>query len=369
LPLDRLEADTEAGGSRGGAIQYGRYFTAARGFLEQDGFALLMGAVSREWGETKVAADLDAIEIHLVKHGHFYHPAKVTATLGPRDLCFVLNAALTEPGLAVIDNEYAALERLNQAFPFDFLPRVHGRGAASCGEGPAMKFFLGQWLQGFQEFHLARNPQSDELQVILWDAAHGPRPLSHNQSTALIRRAAMILTAYYDLETTEMIFPWHHAAGDFVVRVTTDGIDVKLITVRGYPAMLPDGIGDSEGGMDPAALMQALILFLAGLTLRMRIDRIDGIHEVAWYPPWAIAATLEGFHKGLDLSIHMRGIPAAFGNQVDTVLRSLALDQWREIVHQASATFHPQSEEAASVREVGDQHARELFETIRRGGI
>ena len=54
---------------------------------------------------------------------------------------------------------------------------------------------------------------------------------------AVYREAARILTLYYDVGSGAAIGPWHHAAGDFVARVSPDGrVAVRCITVRGYGA-------------------------------------------------------------------------------------------------------------------------------------
>jgi hypothetical protein len=55
-----------------------------------------------------------------------------------------------------------------------------------------------------------------------------------------VRRGIFLLTAYYNIDTGEQIFPWHHAAGDFVVTPLAEGFPVKLIAVRGYAIL--DGI-------------------------------------------------------------------------------------------------------------------------------
>ena len=69
--------------------------------------------------------------------------------------------------------------------------------------------------------------------LIVWDGAATPTLLRESTNGILLRQAAMILTACYDPVTTEQIFPWHHAAGDFVIRCDKDTLSVRLITARG----------------------------------------------------------------------------------------------------------------------------------------
>jgi hypothetical protein len=49
--------------------------------------------------------------------------------------------------------------------------------------------------------------------------------------------------------------------------------------------------------------MQALLLFLLNLSIRMRLDRRDGIGDVVWADDVAVAATVTGFFKGLALQL------------------------------------------------------------------
>ena len=58
------------------------------------------------------------------------------------------------------------------------------------------------------------------------------------RSIEVYRQAAFILTLYYDVETFEQIFPWHHAAGDFVVKADEGAVDVRLVTARQYAPMI-----------------------------------------------------------------------------------------------------------------------------------
>ena len=130
---------------------------------------------------------------------------------------------------------------------------------------------------------------SDKL--VLWDTDQGNCFLSERQVWQTYSQAAMILTLYYDTETFEQIFPWHHAAGDFVVRAQENSLDVRLVTARQYAPMMepPEKVSIHEG----------LLFFLLNLSVRMRLDRLDGVGEVAWADDECMDATLEGFLGGL----------------------------------------------------------------------
>ncbi|MBW1896978.1 MAG: hypothetical protein JRI47_07955, partial [Deltaproteobacteria bacterium] len=151
--------------------------------------------------------------------------------------------------------------------------------------------FLADWFRGYHEFHLSIDRKDQSQKLALWDTEKGPWHLSRKQSIEAYRQAAFILTLYYDVDTFEQIFPWHHAAGDFVVKTEQDALDVRLVTARQYAPMI-----DPNHDMPPT---EALLFFLLNLSLRMRMDRIDGTGPVAWAENMSVDATLKGFMEGL----------------------------------------------------------------------
>jgi hypothetical protein len=121
-------------------------------------------------------------------------------------------------------------------------------------------------------------------------------------------QATMILTACYDPITSFQIFPWHHAAGDFVVRLEEKGVTVRLITVRDYVPLV-DWAAEPD---DERSLLDALVVFFLHLSIRMRLDRLDGVKEVAWASDRCLAPIIDGFFMGLDLTARMSGFPESF---------------------------------------------------------
>ena len=106
--------------------------------------------------------------------------------------------------------------------------------------------------------------------------------LSESQSEEIWRKAAYILTNFYDPKTFEEIFPWHHASGDFVASAVNEQLDLKLITIRQYGPRL------EFHEYSPENQVTAMALFLANLTIRMRLDRLDGVGEIVWAPDYSV---------------------------------------------------------------------------------
>ena len=299
LPDSRHSTAKKPEGVDTAAVTYGRYFSAVSNFCAAGGWDRILTAASRLLERPVVEQELGGLAIFLEKHGAFYHPARLQVAVEDRTLSFVINVAASADGQAAISREVKALEHLNARRPFGWFPRVH----SFTPDGLPM--FLGDWFDGFHEFHLTRQSDSAQPAIVVWDGTASGRLLSEKQAAGLYRKAAMILTACYDPITSCQIFPWHHAAGDFVVRIDGEGVTVRLITVRDYGPM-PGCAAEPE---NERAMLDALVDFLIHLSLRMRLDRLDGVGEMAWASDGCLAPMVDGFFKGLDLAARLNGFP------------------------------------------------------------
>ncbi len=309
-------------------VTYGDYFSAARHFLEQNNAALLCAAVCAKTGETVTPADLEQVAVYLVKHGAFYHPAYVIARTGGRRLPLVLNVAVSSEGRKVLDGEYQHIARLNRELPENFWPLVYGHGAGLAQGGRPLPMFLGQWLEGFFEFHLTADSAQTDPKVVVWDTDRGHRILTTGQVQALLGQAASILAYAYNPLTLEAIRNWHHAAGDFIVNPGETGLQVRLITVRRYAPVINDIQPDA------ATLLEALLDYFVEISLRLRLDRLDGIGSPACHAPEVVPDICRGFFQGLESAAAARRLPQDFA---ETVKRYFALHGTVELMPIARA--------------------------------
>ena len=75
---------------------------------------------------------------------------------------------------------------------------------------------------------------------------------------------------------------------------TRDGnVDVKLTTARRYESIMASF---SEDTVNP---MIAIIYFFLNLTVKIRLDRLDGVGETVWAGNFALDAAAEGFFEAL----------------------------------------------------------------------
>jgi hypothetical protein len=281
-------------------VTYGGYFSALRNALAADHCAALCGALSRIIQRSIRPECIEVVEIQLLKHGHFYHPACVVVLMTGVAHHLALNVALSPDGIALLPKETAALDALARQKGLTSVPRVLAQGYCAL-EGRLGQWFLAPWFEGFHEFHLTSLERGRQA-VTVWDGAPNPTVLNNAQADALLEGAARIITTAVNPHTLANIFPWHHAAGDFVVRLGAGGHpQVRLITVRDYQPLLPPTQGEDGAGDDAPLerLLYALLLLVIQTAVRLRVDRLDGVGEIAIYPDSVVGAICRGCLDGI----------------------------------------------------------------------
>ncbi len=398
------------------------------------------------------------VDIFLEKHGVFYHPARVEVTLkyeydshirppdttkpeslgnnnghvrppdttknersrtADRELFhaknkdfntkrhFVLNTAISPQGLALIHQEYTLLKQLgtpsqhHHGIGQRLIPRVFGAASYFC-RGMEISFFLGEWFDGFHEFHLtdSTHPDSGNETLHLWKSDGRVVAYSPPHYFPIYGKASEILTTFYNPTSFAHIFPWHHAAGDFVVKPTPDGFDVRLITVRGYAPILAfetdshdmDPVeymdplnAESDANeqanksgnphvpeapeVDPEDIDKALLIFFLTLSLRMRIDRKDGIGAYCLLHPDALDHILKGFFKALHpKTTQTYREPGDLKNAFGTYLQQFNPDHLHQILEMITNSGHAETPENKFIKANLGSHAKILSHKIQGAG-
>ena len=364
LPMNRHHFQSNSKRSAGhSSFNHGDYFTAARRFLERERFNLVSAAFTPEQVDR-----ISDIHICLMKHGEFYHPARIhVASTNGRHRSFVLNVAVSESGRRVIDAEVSALKRLGDVSGPSFVPKVYGKGSAAIGGKLAADMFLGEWFEGYHEFHLSRSLSCGPQTLCVWGENDARYFLSPEETCLLYHQAARILTLYFNMATTEHISQWHHAGGDFVIKRESDRLAVKLITVRRYSPLLQidTAIRDPIQKRDQA--MAALLLFFLTLSIRMRLDRLDGIGEVAWADDTAVVGVWTGFLEGLAGSYFpFLSDPVA---QFESYLSTYSTTDLCDLAETLVAALPTGPAEKAVVESCIGRHMEVLCDTIIRIGF
>lgn len=341
-------------------VTYGDYFNCLRRFLETGRQAILRACHRYPSGDD----DIQRIDIFLVKHGRLYHPSRIAVALSDGRLQFAANVAVTSEGRAHLSKEYACLKRLNREFDFQFVPRVYVKNTAlTAGRQPAA-VFLAQWFEDYYEFHACRNPAGNGPTTLVWDSESGRRQLPAAQQRQVYRQAAKILCAYYSPVTFEHITPWHHAAGDFVVRVRDNRTDVKLISARGYVPLLRQPSDLRDRVQAQRQLLEALLVFVLKLSMRMRLDRENGVGQIVWLGDEVVTDTVDGFYDGLSMACNHRSIPEKVQDHFKSYLARVAPDDLYAIASEmATRLFTPA--EAHVVKRHLARHAEQLHGALK----
>jgi hypothetical protein len=364
LPLSRKQLDGDLEKEADISISNGDYFYSVRSFLTQKRCAIITSAVAHHFGRDIEPEEVEEIRICLEKHGEFYHPSKIEIVFPETVVLCVANVAVSAVGNAFIRRESETMQRLNNDFPNSFIPKVHGYGKTITKESRReIRMFLGEWFEGFNEFHISRDKTDEKIKLVVWDPVHGNFFLSKEQATEIYSQAAMILTYYYNIETFEHISLWHHAAGDFVVKLQDKKIELKLVTARQYAPMFED-IETEEKASGAELMLEALLIFLLNLTLRMRLDRLDGIGDMVWSNNIAIEGTLRGFFRGLALKSKHGLIPEQLVNFFQNYLLHCAEADLFDLFQTVAHRYNPDAPEFFLIKENFKAHAANFYSAI-----
>ncbi len=346
--------------SRGPSVGY--YLLSAQHFLEKRNLSVLHRGIEHVFPSDHGYLRIVKITLSLEKHGPFYHPLKITTWLSNgKSAFFVLNGAVSAAGLSVIEKEYNTIDRLNKTRSESFLPKVFGQGTV-CVSKHETAFFLGSWFVGFDEFH-AVNTASGIRTALLKDDGKF-EPVTEKSAFCIYRKASEILTLYYDFDSFEQIFPWHHAAGDFVADCTESTPRVRLITVRNYEAMFADADGEKADETDMPqreTVHIALLLFFLNLTLRMRMDRLRGTGTYVFLGEKVAEASVVGFLNAL---YRKRAAPA-FYKEFVRFIKLFDAKNFLEIFPGIIAACRSSKPEISLIEDNIESHCHILHKTLK----
>jgi hypothetical protein len=366
MDLERLESYVLIDRPNGTAgsnyqITYRSYLESIETVLSQK-WDQVMDAIAELHSDDRF--QIEEMRIITEKHGSDYHPARISVLTDQLTVSLVMNVALTERGRKGLTRECDVLRLLNDKFPARFVPKVYFLSEISLlrsldSEIP-IRMFLGEWFDGYHEFHITDVGEKKSRSVVLWDMERGYREMSVSESQEIYRQAARILTYYYNMEDFSEIFPWHHAAGDFVASMSGDQIHVKLITTRQYTSRVSFSKDLSENRLE------ALMLFLANLTIRNRLDRLDGVREIVWADNRCLRATLEGFWDGLQMKVESGLCGNETLEQCRNMLSSISPEELTQIFAAVVSSYDPASPDLPVISDNLADHILYVFKTLKQ---
>lgn len=313
-------------------LTLGHYFSLLEDFILQENGEFLNRILFKHFPEFPGLDKVEEIVIRSEKHGAQYHIARVDLLAGNTSCNLALTSAITGDNRRRLREEFERLVSLGQKFDFAYLPQVYGFGEEKCRTPAGAATFslvVGEWFSGYHEWHLSIDKTDGKQKICLWDTATGNRFLTESEARQVIRQAAGILTLYYNIRTFAQIWPWHHAAGDFVLKSENGQSEVKLITARGYEPLA--GFSADEG----TGLEVPLLVFFLNLTLRIRLDRLDGTGIPAWFEDFAVHEAVSGFLEALAAKEMAVGVlPKDFKSDFLALLKTFDKKDFLEICQQ-----------------------------------
>jgi len=343
----------------GSIVTIGDYFSAACQFLSENDFSCLRTGLDTILSRPVPMDQIEKIIINLVKHGAFYHPLKIHVILKNRQSCFfVLNGAVSKAGLSLVKTEYQLIKNISETRSKNYLPRVFGRDLIQTDKGK-IGFFLGEWFKDYREFH-ATDDQG-KRQVVIWASDGGCHYISQSDALPIYHEIARILTYHYNIETFKQISPWHHAAGDFIVRLQDGSMDVRLITVRGFAPLM----AFTDSGADKKEhILPALLFFFLNLTIRMRLDRLNGTGSSILLGEEILPAIVHGFLQALD----EKSMTYDYGDLRLVFIeffQNFDIDQISGVMEKILESCHPDPSEMSVIEKDFDSHCKCLYSIFK----
>lgn len=350
LPVSRQGNPLPDEGSPEKGLTYGQYFSAVEAFCN----------TCPEFFSNGNDPSLDKVSVFLEKHGAFYHPSRIAVGRGSQVDEYVLNVAFSRPGRQYLENEYNTLKMLEDKYAYAFLPKVLACQEIPIGTCGSVSMFLGEWFSAYHEFHVSDITPDIPRGIRVWNYNDTCVLGSTDQACSVYEQAAMILTACYDIQTFEQISSWHHAAGDFVVNLDEQGTPhVKLVTVRRYTPLLNVTENSAE------AVLNGLLLFLLNMSIRMRLDRLDGVKDVCWVDDFVVEGTLTGFFNGLELQLQNSRIPEGFCEYFKSFLAEIPAQEMLDLFVSLADSLPSDSPDLPIIQAHLERHVGAFFHQIQ----
>ena len=312
----------------------GDYFSAVRDFILHDKGKQLVHLLTHIWDKKVELEDIGKVIIRYEKYGSLYQIVSVEVFWQDRQIKFAVSTAISNEAKETLGREFDIIQHLYYQKGLPYIPRAYYKymiGLQNKEMTETILMTMSQWFENYHEWHFSRDDNNVE-HILIWDM-EGYRFASDYEADEIIRQSSKILTLYYNSDNYCRIYPWHHGAGDFIVKTGDESIDVRLVTIRGYE---PIAFPNNE---EKADVLKALILFFFDTTIKMRLDKYEGVGETYWAGSSVLKAVLEGFLDALkikDLEGDLSGLKIedvidklmSFDKDGIEALFSLCIDQY-----------------------------------------
>lgn len=237
-----------------------------------------------------------------------------------------------------------------------YLPQYHLAEELDI-KGQKIYLVLSEWLEGYYEWHI-----TEDGSICIWDMDNGYFIASPKQRLSIYEKSSHILTYYFDPATFFHIYPWHHSAGDFVVRYSDSKVELKLTSVRDYNAIV------KPKTQYDVALITSMVYFFLNMSIKMRLDKKNGVGEVVFAPDDILGSVLKGFLSGLNELISINLLDREHRNKITALLSSLTHNELSSLFY--SMLDHYDKEDAADISVIANNarsHINSLYHVLQKG--
>jgi len=341
----------------------GDFFHLVRLFLLDRAGPVLTSSLSRIWERDVRLQDIDNVVIRYEKYGTLYQIVSAEIISGGQKAKFAVSAALTPAAQENITFEYNLISYINTRTGLSYLPRVYCINSLDIEKDSHVEtvaLSLAEWFEGYHEWHFEKDHEGKDT-IVVWNTEKGNQNTSAEEAHTIIREASRILTLYYDVESCERITPWHHGAGDFIVNTDSWKVDVKLITVRGYETF---STPDANQSVDP---LLGILFFLIELTIKMRMDKMEGMGDTIWADSRYVNAAVQGFFHAMKIKERDHECNAISIDDFMSTLKTLNQDEIASSI--SSYLEHNQAPDTADykvIQEHLEEHAADLASALQQ---
>jgi len=296
-PAGRIPADDDIlrqpllvdAGERHPSLTVADYFESLKQLVQSSAVTLSLAGMPNE------SDALLTCRICSEKLGAFYHVARIEVVSKEKTFSFAVNTAVSERGRHCLQQDHELLTRLLPPALQPFVPKVYLLAESVAGNSgdctTALLHMAVEWLENFHEWHFCSSA-SGARRFGMWSDS-GVQFLAEEEARQLFRQIANIVSLSYDWENSTFLQQWHHAAGDFIVRHQEKGMEVRLITVRDLRPFSFLALQTVE-----ERYLSAL-LFLLDLSIRLRLDKLDGVGQTVWLEDFVVHEAVQGFLDAL----------------------------------------------------------------------
>jgi hypothetical protein len=338
------------------------FFEAVKHFIWQNEGQILSHLPRKIQGSPATPQSIETLVIRYEKYGTLYHVISVEAGTKETKSKFALSVAQFQGAKETLHREFRLLKQLNKKYHFPYIPQAYFKDIQELKKGSKTETFLMalySWFEGYHEWHFEKDDHHPET-AIIWDMDKGYQSVTKQEVGEILRQASKILTLYVDPETYQRIDPWHHGAGDFVVKREHRVVDVRLITVRGYE---PIAAFPADHALSP---VEAFLIFFLELTIKMRLDKSEGMGGPIWASSAVLPSIRDGFFEALR-GKEGRGdiLPVSVDQFIEYIGRLSAEDLYSKLKQLSHKFRHTDPVDYACIRQHLKKHCSDLYRTLK----